>query len=105
MMYFIPFTVQKDLEPAPHCSVQMEAPLPTDKDASLESWTAHFNSVLNRPPSINDDAIDRLSQIKGTVLSTGSYMECNILLDEFLTVLETEQQSNNCYLTKLQVKM
>ena len=50
----------------------------TDKEAILERWAEHFNSVLNRPSSINEDAIDRLPQI-----------ECNVLLDEFPTVTET----------------
>ena len=46
----------------------------------LERWAEHFNSVLNRPSSINQDAIDRLPQI-----------ECNVLLDEFPTVTETRK--------------
>ena len=52
----------------------------TDKEAILERWAEHFNSVLNRPSSINEDAIDRLPQI-----------ECNVLLDEFPTVMETRK--------------
>ena len=52
----------------------------TDKEAILERWAEHFNSVLNRPSSINQDAIDRLPQI-----------ECNVLLDEFPTVAETRK--------------
>ena len=49
--------------------------------AILERWAEHFNSVTNRPSSINEDAIDRLPQI-----------ECNVLwLDKFLTVMETRQ--------------
>ena len=52
----------------------------TDKEAILERWAEHFNSVLNRPSSINEDAIDRLPQI-----------ECNVLLDEFPTVTETRK--------------
>ena len=52
----------------------------TDKEAILERWAEHFNSVLNRPSSINQDAIDRLPQI-----------ECNVLLDEFPTVTETSK--------------
>ena len=44
------------------------------------SWAEHFNSVLNRPSSINEDAIDRHPQI-----------ECNVLLDEFPTVMETRK--------------
>ena len=52
----------------------------TDKEAILERWAEHFNSVLNRPSSINQDAIDRLPQI-----------ECNVMLDEFPTVTETRK--------------
>ena len=52
----------------------------TDKDAILKRWTEHFNSVLSRPSSVNDNAINRLPQI-----------ECNVLLDEFPTVTETRK--------------
>ena len=52
----------------------------TDKDAILKRWTEHFNSVLNRPSSVNDIAINRLPQ-----------KECNVLLDEFPTVTETRK--------------
>ena len=52
----------------------------TDKEAILKRWAEHFNSVLNRPSSINEDVIDRLQQI-----------ECNVLLDEFPTVMETRE--------------
>ena len=38
----------------------------------------HFDGVLNRPLSINDEAINRLPQA-----------ECNPLFDEFPTVSET----------------
>ena len=40
----------------------------TDKEAILKRWAEHFDSVLNRPPSINEDAIDRLPQIECNVL-------------------------------------
>ena len=49
----------------------------TDKIAILKRWAEHFNSVLNRPSSFNDNVINRLPQI-----------ECNVLLDEFPTVTE-----------------
>ena len=49
-----------------------------DKEAILKRWAEHFDSVLNRPSSINDDAINRLPQV-----------ECNLLLHEFPTVAET----------------
>ena len=52
----------------------------TDKDAILKRWVEHFNSVLNRPSSVNDNAINRLPQI-----------ECNVLLDEFPTIKETRK--------------
>ena len=58
-------------------SVQMERLL-TEKEAILKRWAEHFDSVLNRPSSINDDTIKRLLQV-----------ECNLLLDEFPTVTET----------------
>ena len=32
----------------------------TDKYAILKRWTEHFNSVLNRPSSVNDNAINKL---------------------------------------------
>ena len=52
----------------------------TYKDAILERWTEHFNSVLNRPSSANENTINRLPQI--------GY---NVLLDEFPTVTETRK--------------
>ena len=66
----------------------------TDKEAILKRWAEHFNSVLNRPSSINEDAIDRLPQI-----------ECNVLLDEFPTSWEKGKHFNNSHLAKLQVQM
>ena len=52
----------------------------TDTDAILKRWAEHFNSVLKRPSSVNDNAINRLPQI-----------ECSVLLDEFPTVTETRK--------------
>ena len=49
----------------------------------MKRWAEHFDSVLNRPSSINDDAINRLPQV-----------ECNLLLDEFPTVSETVKAIN-----------
>ena len=46
----------------------------------MERRAEQFNSVINRPSSISEDAIDRLPQI-----------ECNVLLDEFPTVTETRK--------------
>ena len=48
----------------------------TDKEAILKRWAEHFNSVLNRPSSINEDA---------------DFHRCNVLLDEFPTVMETRK--------------
>ena len=60
--------------------------LQTDKDAILERWTEHNNSVLHRPSSVNDNAINRLPQI-----------ECNVLLDEFPAVTETRTAIQHLY--------
>ena len=49
----------------------------------MKRWAEHFDSVLNRPSSIHDDAINRLPQVK-----------CNLLLDEFPTVAETVKAIN-----------
>ena len=40
----------------------------TDRDAILERWAEHFNSLLIRPSSVNEDAINRLPTIEGNVL-------------------------------------
>ena len=50
----------------------------TDKEAILKRWAEHFDGVLNRPSSINDEAINRLPQV-----------ECYPLLDELPTISET----------------
>ena len=50
----------------------------TDKEAILKRWAEHFDVVLNRPSSFNDEAINRLPQVK-----------CDPLLDELQTVSET----------------
>ena len=42
-----------------------------EENAILERWTEHFNRVLNRPSSVNDNAINGLPQL-----------ECNVLLDD-----------------------
>ena len=51
-----------------------------NKTSWMHPRSKHFNSVLNRPSSINQDAIDRPPQI-----------ECSVLLDEFPTVTETRK--------------
>ncbi|XP_072171568.1 uncharacterized protein [Diadema setosum] len=35
----------------------------TEKKLILERWAEHFSRVLNRPAQINEEAIDRLSQV------------------------------------------
>ena len=35
----------------------------TDKKKILEGWAEHFDSILNRPSTINHGAIDRLPQV------------------------------------------
>ena len=44
----------------------------------MKRWDEHFDGVLSRSSSINDEAINRLPQV-----------ECNSLLDELPTVSET----------------
>ena len=55
-----------------------ESTLLTDKEAILKRWAEHFNGVLNRPSGINEDA-------------NNPQIECNVLLDEFPTVVETRK--------------
>ena len=50
----------------------------TDKEAILKRSAEYFDGVLNRPSSINDEAINRLPQV-----------ECNSLLDELPAISET----------------
>ena len=48
------------------CSPMLSADgstLITDKNEILERWAEHFDSVLNRPSTINDEAIQRLPQV------------------------------------------
>ena len=54
------------------------ASLLTEKEAILKRWAEHFDGALNRPSSINDEAINILPQV-----------EFNPLLDELSTVSET----------------
>ena len=35
----------------------------TEREQILERWAEHFNSVLNRPAQINNEAIDRIPQV------------------------------------------
>ena len=67
----------------------------TDKEAILKRWAEHFDGVLNRPSSINDEAINRLPQV-----------ECNPLLDELPTISETVKAIKLlCHLARLQDQM
>ena len=66
----------------------------TDKDAILERWTEHFNIVLNRPSSVNDNTINRMPQI-----------ECNVLLDEHQLSVKQGKQFNICLFVKHQIQM
>lgn len=52
----------------------------TEKDKILGRWAEHFNSVLNQPPSINEDVIKRLPQV-----------EMNLSLADPPTVEETKK--------------
>ena len=49
-----------------------------DNEKAEAILAEHFDSVLYRPSSVDDDAVNRLPQV-----------ECNLLLDEFPTVPET----------------
>ena len=69
-----------------------ETSLLTDEEAILKRWAEHFDGVLNRPSSINDEAINRLPQV-----------ECNLLLDELPTISETVKAIK--LLAKLQDQM
>ena len=55
-----------------------------DKDVILKRWAEHFDSVLNRPSTIKDNAINKVSQV-----------ECNELLDEFS--LKQRKQFSFCH--------
>ena len=65
-----------------------------DKDDILERWSEHFNSMLNRPSTINENAINALPQ-----------KECNVLLvllDEFPTVMKIKKALHHLtYLSRL----
>ena len=71
-------------DPKSNCATPLlsadRSTLLSDKDAILKRWTEHFNSVLNLPSSVNDNAINKLPQI-----------ECNVLLGEFPSVTETKK--------------
>ena len=49
----------------------------TEKDKVLEKWAEHFEGVLNRPSSINDEAIERLPQVP-----TNATLDATPTLDE-----------------------
>ena len=60
------FKVQTILEPPPPLSADGSTLL-TDRDAILERWAEHLNSVLNRLSPVIDNAIIRLPQIEYNV--------------------------------------
>ena len=70
------FMVQRALEP-PNFFADGSTFL-ADQNAILKRLADRFDSVLNRPSTINDNAINRLPKV-----------ECNVLLDDFPTVTET----------------
>ena len=45
----------------------------TDKEAILKRWAEHFDSVLNRPSSINDDAIKGLILVDFVCVERGQF--------------------------------
>ena len=61
-----------------------ESTLLTDYDSILEKLAEHFNSMLHRSLTVNDNSINTLPQI-----------ECNFLLDEFPTVTETRKATQH----------
>ena len=63
----------------PHSFLRAEGTsLLTGQETILKRWAEHFDGALNRPSSINDEAINKVPQV-----------ECNPLLDELPTVSET----------------
>ena len=72
---------QRVLKP-PHCLVQMEAHFSLINILSWKGGKAD-RSVLNRPSTDNDNAINRHTQ-----------MGFNVLLDEFLIFMEHGQRFN-----------
>ena len=48
----------------------------TEKEEILDRWSEHFQNVLNRPSTINEEAIDRLPQVElNTSLSVPPTLE------------------------------
>ena len=41
----------------------------SDKEKLLERWAEHFDTVLNRPSTINEEAINRLPQVPDESMS------------------------------------
>ena len=63
--------------------------LQEEADAILKRWAEHFDSVLNRPSTINTNTINKLPQV-----------EYSVLLDEFPTVTETTKAIQHLSLGK-----
>ena len=68
----------------------------TDKDAILERWAEHFCSMLNRPSTFNDNAINRLPQYRWCAVSC--------LMNSKLS-LKQRNQFNICYRARSLVQM
>ena len=66
-----------------------ESTVLADKEAILEWWAKHFNSVLNRPSSNRQTSTDRV--------------QCSVR--NFLPSWKQEKRFNNCNLATLQVHM
>ena len=58
----------------------------TEKDKVLERWAEHFDRVLNRPSSINDEAIERLPQVP-----TNATLDATPTLDEVQKAIQLPQ--------------
>ena len=71
------FMIKNALEPPQPLLSADGSTFLTDTASILKWWSEDFDSVLSRPSSINDNAINRLPQI-----------EYNVLLDDFPTVTE-----------------
>ncbi|KAK9401924.1 RNA-directed DNA polymerase from mobile element jockey-like [Crotalus adamanteus] len=61
------------------------ATLITEKTLILQLWAEHFHFVLNRPSTINNEAIDRIPQV-----------DMNYSLDALPSEAETSQATNQC---------
>lgn len=49
-----------------------------EKSKIMERWAEHFEAVLNRPSSINDEAIDRMAQVNINTTMDGPHSELEV---------------------------